>query len=49
MKAEDVSDDLESVLLSREEIDEIVQNLAAKIDRDYAGKEVLLVVCSKAH
>jgi len=43
MKAEDVSDDLESVLLSREEIDEIVQNLAAKIDRDYAGKEVLLV------
>lgn len=43
MKAEDVSSDLESVLLSREEIDDIVQDLAAKIDRDYEGKDVLLV------
>lgn len=43
MKAEDVADDLESVLLTREEIDEIVQDLAARIDRDYAGKDILLV------
>ncbi|GAA2041487.1 hypoxanthine phosphoribosyltransferase [Yaniella flava] len=43
MKAEDVVGDLESVLLSREEIDEIVKDLAAKIDRDYEGKDVLLV------
>lgn len=43
MKAEDVSGDLESVLLSREEIDDIVHDLAGKIDRDYEGKDVLLV------
>lgn len=43
MKAEDVSGDLESVLLNREEIDAIVQDLAVRIDRDYEGKDVLLV------
>ena len=43
MKAEDVADDLESVLLSRGEIDDIVQDLAAQIDRDYEGKDILLV------
>ena len=43
MKAEDVADDLESVLLTREEIDDIVQDLAAQIDRDYQGKDILLV------
>lgn len=43
MKAEDVADDLESVLLTREEIDEIVKDLAAQIDRDYEGKDILLV------
>ncbi|MDN6410825.1 MAG: hypoxanthine phosphoribosyltransferase [Yaniella sp.] len=43
MKAEDVSGDLESVLLNREEIDGIVQDLAVRIDRDYEGKDVLLV------
>jgi hypoxanthine phosphoribosyltransferase len=43
MKAEDVADDLESVLLTREEIDEIVQDLAAQIDRDYEGRDILLV------
>src|SRR5690625_7970073 len=43
MKAEDVADDLESVLLTREEIDEIVQDLADQIDRDYEGKDILLV------
>lgn len=43
MKAEDVSGDLESVLLNREEIDAIVQDLADQIDRDYEGKDVLLV------
>ena len=43
MKAEDVADDLASVLLTREEIDEIVQDLAAQIDRDYEGKDILLV------
>ena len=43
MKAEDVADDLDSVLLTREEIDEIVQDLADQIDRDYEGKDILLV------
>ena len=43
MKAEDVSGDLESVLLDRKEIDGIVQDLAARIDRDYEDKDVLLV------
>ena len=43
MKAEDVADDLESVLLTREEIDEIVKDLAAQIDRDYEEKDILLV------
>ena len=43
MKAEDVSGDLKSVLLNREEIDGIVQDLAVRIDRDYEGKDVLLV------
>ncbi|HIY85561.1 MAG TPA: hypoxanthine phosphoribosyltransferase [Candidatus Yaniella excrementavium] len=43
MKAEDVSGDLESVLLDRKKIDGIVQDLAARIDRDYEDKDVLLV------
>jgi len=35
--------DLERVLISEEQIRERVQELAAEIDRDYAGKDVLLV------
>lgn len=32
------------LLLSRQEIGEVVRRLAAEIDRDYAGRELLLVV-----
>ncbi|HWM38412.1 MAG TPA: hypoxanthine phosphoribosyltransferase, partial [Streptomyces sp.] len=35
--------DLKSVLITKEEIDAKLTELAAKIDAEYAGKEVLLV------
>lgn len=43
MDANDMGTDLERVLVSEEQIRERVQELAAEIDRDYAGKDVLLV------
>lgn len=43
MDANDVSGDLEHVLLSKEEIQQVVKDLAAQIDRDYAGRELLVV------
>ena len=43
MDAQDVKDDLTEVLYSREEIDAKIRELAAQIDRDYEGKDVLLV------
>jgi len=41
--ANDVTGDIENVLLSKEEIAEIVSELAAKIDQDYAGRDLLVV------
>jgi hypoxanthine phosphoribosyltransferase len=35
--------DIDSVLISGEEIDRKLRELAARVDRDYAGREVLLV------
>ncbi|GAA4918158.1 hypoxanthine phosphoribosyltransferase [Nesterenkonia massiliensis] len=43
MDAIDVKDDLTEVLYTAEEIQERINELAAQIDRDYAGKDVLLV------
>lgn len=43
MIEEDVADDLLHVLMSKEEIQATVADLAAQIDRDYAEKDVLLV------
>ena len=43
MDANDVSGDLEHVLLSKEEIQAVVKDLAAQIDRDYAGRDLLVV------
>lgn len=43
MKPEHVADDLKNVLMSREEIDQVVRDLAARIDEDYAGRDLLLV------
>lgn len=36
--------DLESVLLSEQDIDQIVTEIAAKLDRDYAGEDKRLVL-----
>ncbi|WP_146340887.1 hypoxanthine phosphoribosyltransferase [Nesterenkonia sp. NBAIMH1] len=43
MDSHDVSADLEEVLLTKEQIDERIRELAAAVDADYAGKDVLLV------
>lgn len=43
MKAEHIESDLSEVLFTKEEIAQKIQELAQQIDRDYAGREVLLV------
>jgi hypoxanthine phosphoribosyltransferase len=40
---QDMGPDLEKVLLTREQLDERLDAMAAEIDADFAGKEVLLV------
>lgn len=41
--AKDMGTDLQSVLITKEEIDAKLAELAAKIDAEYAGKDVLIV------
>ena len=43
MDEKDMGADLERVLLTRSELDEGIARLAAEIDADYAGRELLLV------
>ncbi|QGQ20373.1 hypoxanthine phosphoribosyltransferase [Cellulomonas sp. JZ18] len=43
MDASDMGDDLERVLLSEEQLHARLDEIAAQIDADYAGREVLLV------
>jgi len=43
VKAEHVKDDLSGVLFTKEQIAEKVRDLAQQIDRDYEGRDVLLV------
>ncbi len=43
MEATDIGDDLETVLITEEQISERLSEMAAQIDRDYVGKEILLV------
>ena len=43
MDIADVSSDLASVLYTKEQLDERLRELAARIDADYAGKDILLV------
>ncbi|WP_222928325.1 MULTISPECIES: hypoxanthine phosphoribosyltransferase [Cellulomonas] len=43
MDAADMGDDLERVLLSEEQLHTRLDEMAAQIDADYAGREVLLV------
>ena len=39
----DITDEIESVLLTAQDIDDRLTQIAAKIDADYGGREVLLV------
>jgi len=41
--ADDMGTDLQTVLLSAEQIGERLREMAAEVDRDYAGRDVLLV------
>lgn len=43
MDADDMGTDLSEVLISAERIGERLAEMAAEVDRDYAGKDVLLV------
>lgn len=43
MNAEDMGDDLERVLLSEQELGARLDEIAAEIDRDYAGEDLLVV------
>jgi hypoxanthine phosphoribosyltransferase len=43
MDASDMGADLKEVLISREQLQERIATLAAQIDADYAGRELLLV------
>ena len=42
-----VHDDIKSILISEEEITEATQQIADRINKDYEGKEILLVVILK--
>lgn len=43
MQASDMGSDLEKILFTKEQIDARLVEMAAEIDRDYEGKEILLV------
>ena len=43
MEASDVAGDLENILLTEEQLGARLDEIAAPIDRDYAGKDLLLV------
>lgn len=43
MRAADISDDLTTVLVTQEQIDAKLAELAARVEADYEGKELLLV------
>lgn len=42
-----MNDDIKKVLLTKEEIDKRVQEMAAEINRDYEGKELIVIVLLK--
>ena len=43
MDEQDMGNDLEKVLFSKEQLDDRLTEMAAEIDADYAGEEILLV------
>ncbi|XNZ00152.1 hypoxanthine phosphoribosyltransferase [Micrococcus luteus] len=47
MDANDVRDDLLHVLMTKEEVQETIESLAARIDEDYQGKDLLIVAVLK--
>lgn len=47
MDANDVRDDLLHVLMTKEEVQETIDSLAARIDEDYQGKDLLIVAVLK--
>ena len=47
MDANDVRDDLLHVLMTKEEVQETIDSLAARIDEDYKGKDLLIVAVLK--
>jgi hypoxanthine phosphoribosyltransferase len=47
MEAQDVHGDLDHVLMTTEQIQDTIKDLAAQIDRDYENKDVLLVAVLK--
>lgn len=42
-----MNDDIKKVLLTKDEIDKRVQEMAAEINRDYEGKELIVIVLLK--
>jgi hypoxanthine phosphoribosyltransferase len=47
MDANDVRDDLLHVLMTKEQVQETIESLAARIDEDYQGKDLLIVAVLK--
>lgn len=47
MQIADVQDDIDRVLLTKEQIETKINDVAAQVDRDYAGKDVLLLAVLK--
>ena len=47
MDAQDVQNDLTHVLMSREDVQDTITDLARQIDRDYADKDLLIVAVLK--
>ncbi|PJM73873.1 hypoxanthine phosphoribosyltransferase [Bifidobacterium primatium] len=47
MKIADIQDDIAEELVSKEQIDAKIREVAAQVDRDYAGKDPLLIAVLK--
>lgn len=43
MDAQDIGDDLQEILVTAEQLDQRLSEMAAQIDADYQGKEILIV------
>ena len=43
MEIEDVRDDIEKVLLTKEQIQEKIKDTARRVDEDYGGKDLVMI------